>query len=465
MRIELLLGIIILLFLIGCQTQNTEVIVTERDNIDVPQPLPLSEGNTASILPVSTDSENTETIPPEPLILSGSPVIFYTAHLGKDSDILPVQIQEVSPEGEDLGGRGELIKVETDYYGIMGYFPQYEKNYLIHKTYSPSYASSFIYPLTHNGKLFLLQDWGVDEGKNEVKNGWILDPKTGEQLQSLSFSGDAAQIALVQDRIYYRSTTGEDIYGKRSSGGDLYLLELGSSSRVLLEYGDESNGGRLLGGDQLYSYGNGQLRTHDLEGNIVETHTLLSNEEDYTFYSGETGVWYTVKNYGLSGIPAPPDEMVLTPYRLVSYNYRRQLPEVKTTDYLMAIWLQPWIKEQGAHDVLYHWDGAITECPRSNFFIVTQEDVIVTADTGMLKGVTRANILQVASKHFKVEERTITLNELHAAKEAFIASSTKRIIPVSAVDNIAFGSYTDTSVAKKLFDELRLLENAVLTKV
>ena len=318
MRIELLLGIIILLFLIGCQTQNTEVIVTERDNIDVPQPLPLSEGNTASILPVSTDSENTETIPPEPLILSGSPVIFYTAHLGKDSDILPVQIQEVSPEGEDLGGRGELIKVETDYYGIMGYFPQYEKNYLIHKTYSPSYASSFIYPLTHNGKLFLFQDWGVDEGKNEVKNGWILDPKTGEQLQSLSFSGDAAQIALVQDRIYYRSTTGEDIYGKRSSGGDLYLLELGSSSRVLLEYGDESNGGRLLGGDQLYSYGNGQLRTHDLEGNIVETHTLLSNEEDYTFYSGETGVWYTVKNYGLSGIPAPPDEKSYSIYKYSS---------------------------------------------------------------------------------------------------------------------------------------------------
>lgn len=160
-------------------------------------------------------------------------------------------------------------------------------------------------------------------------------------------------------------------------------------------------------------------------------------------------------------IPAPPDKMVLTPFRLVSYAYRRQLPEVKTTDYLIAIWLQPWIKEQGAHDVLYHWDGAITECPRSNFFIVTQDDVIVTADTGMLKGVTRANILQVASKYFKVEERTITLNELRTAKEAFIASSTKRIIPVSAVDDISFEQYTDASVAKKLFNELFLLESAM----
>lgn len=164
-------------------------------------------------------------------------------------------------------------------------------------------------------------------------------------------------------------------------------------------------------------------------------------------------------------IPAPPDQMLVSSYRLVSYAYRRQLPEVKTTDYLMAIWLQPWIKEQGAQDVLYHWDGAITECPRSNFFIVSQDNVIVTADSGMLKGVTRANILQVAAKHFKVEERTVTLNDLHTAKEAFIASSTKRIIPVSSVDDILFESYTDASVAAKLFDELCLLENAVLTKV
>lgn len=67
-------------------------------------------------------------------------------------------------------------------------------------------------------------------------------------------------------------------------------------------------------------------------------------------------------------IAAPPDQMQTGPYKLVTHAYRRQLPEVKTTDYPMAIWLQPWIKEQGAHDVLYHWEGAVTECPRSNFF-------------------------------------------------------------------------------------------------
>jgi len=40
--------------------------------------------------------------------------------------------------------------------------------------------------------------------------------------------------------------------------------------------------------------------------------------------------------------------------RLMTYPHMRQLPELKTIDYLMAIWLQPKLREKGADDVLYH---------------------------------------------------------------------------------------------------------------
>jgi D-alanine transaminase/branched-chain amino acid aminotransferase len=53
--------------------------------------------------------------------------------------------------------------------------------------------------------------------------------------------------------------------------------------------------------------------------------------------------------------------------RLVTYGYQRQLPQVKTIDYLMAIYLQKFIKEKDADDVLYHDQTQIRECPRSNF--------------------------------------------------------------------------------------------------
>lgn len=153
-------------------------------------------------------------------------------------------------------------------------------------------------------------------------------------------------------------------------------------------------------------------------------------------------------------IAVPPAELQTGEYKLVTHAYRRQMPEVKTTDYLMAIWLQPWIKEQSAQDVLYQWEGCVTECPRANFFVVTQNNTLVTPGTGMLKGITRANILSVAKDLMAVEERTVSFEDIRTAKEAFISSSTKRIIPVTAVDDIIFGDYTKDSVAAVLFDRL-----------
>ena len=69
-------------------------------------------------------------------------------------------------------------------------------------------------------------------------------------------------------------------------------------------------------------------------------------------------------------LPGAISEKVQPSIRLVSYPHRRQLPEIKSIDYLMAIWLQPFIKDHGADDVLYQREGIVAECPRSNFFIV-----------------------------------------------------------------------------------------------
>ncbi len=137
--------------------------------------------------------------------------------------------------------------------------------------------------------------------------------------------------------------------------------------------------------------------------------------------------------------------------RLVTYPHQRQMPEVKSIDYLMAIWLQPFIRKNGADDVLYHRggishqdginhpDGIITECPRSNFFMVTAEDTVVTPARHILKGITRMKVLEVAGRQFRTEQRDMTLEELKTAKEAFITSTTKHILPVLQIDDIIIG--------------------------
>ena len=152
-------------------------------------------------------------------------------------------------------------------------------------------------------------------------------------------------------------------------------------------------------------------------------------------------------------ITPPPATIFLPGYKLFTYEHQRQLPEVKTTDYLMAIRLQPWLKEQGGDDILYYQNGLVSECPRSNFFIVTENDTLVTPGRNILKGITRKQLFTIASTAgVQVEERDISIEDIQNAKEAFISSSTKRIIPVTQVDKKQFAPFTTDSVTDKLFN-------------
>lgn len=143
----------------------------------------------------------------------------------------------------------------------------------------------------------------------------------------------------------------------------------------------------------------------------------------------------------------PTPSQVRAGVSLLTYAYRRQLPHVKSIDYLTAIYLQPTLKENDADDLLYHHNGSISECPRSNFFLVTRDDRIVTPSDNRLAGVTRKKVIQLAAKDFPVEERAVTLPEIREAKEAFITSTTRQILPVGRIDDVVFGQ---TGIARHL---------------
>lgn len=140
--------------------------------------------------------------------------------------------------------------------------------------------------------------------------------------------------------------------------------------------------------------------------------------------------------------------------KLMTFDYQRQLSGIKTLDYAMAIWLQPTIRQAGAHDVLYHNQGWVRECPRANFFIVNHDQEIITAATQILPGVIRKNILSLAAQGFRVVERDFNLEELANASEAFITSTTKHILPVLEIDGKAVGTGRPGEVTTNLFDQI-----------
>jgi branched-subunit amino acid aminotransferase/4-amino-4-deoxychorismate lyase len=137
---------------------------------------------------------------------------------------------------------------------------------------------------------------------------------------------------------------------------------------------------------------------------------------------------------------------------IITHEFARDIPEAKTINYTMGIWLQKKIKEQHADDVLYHRDGVVTEFPRCNFFIVKKDNTIVTPDKDALKGVTRKRIIELGGP--RVKEGPVTLHDVYEAKEAFLTSSTKRIQAIVKIDGSPVGNGKPGDITIELWKNL-----------
>lgn len=142
---------------------------------------------------------------------------------------------------------------------------------------------------------------------------------------------------------------------------------------------------------------------------------------------------------------------------LMTFEYQRQFPAVKTIDYMMAIWLQKKLKEVQADEVLYFNNNFYTECPRSNFFLVRSDGVVITPSDNILHGITRKKILEMAPGTFDVQTGMITSTDIHDAKEAFITSTTKMVLPVNRIDRKKFNAPGE--VTKKIQSVLYRLQH------
>ena len=155
----------------------------------------------------------------------------------------------------------------------------------------------------------------------------------------------------------------------------------------------------------------------------------------------------------------PGKEQIEKGVKIITHDYVRDLPTAKTINYSMGIWLINKIKEQEAYDVLYHQNNMVSEFPRCNFFIVRKDDTVVTPKDRVLHGITRKNILKLASKRYKTEEGTITLDDIYQAKEAFLTSTTKRIVPIVQINNTIISDGKPGSVSLSLLNDLISMEH------
>jgi branched-chain amino acid aminotransferase len=94
--------------------------------------------------------------------------------------------------------------------------------------------------------------------------------------------------------------------------------------------------------------------------------------------------------------------------------------------------------------------GNVTEGPGFNVFAVFG-DRVVTSGHGVLHGITRATVIEMArAAGLSAEERALPLEEFWQADEVFLSSSGGGVIPVARVDERSFSNEAPGPVARDL---------------
>lgn len=120
--------------------------------------------------------------------------------------------------------------------------------------------------------------------------------------------------------------------------------------------------------------------------------------------------------------------------KVMTHIYERFLPSCKTLNYLPAILARQKMISAGFDEPLFlDCNRNVLEGARENFFAV-KGNQLITADEGVLGGVTRAVVLEMVD----VEVRTLPYDELKECDGAFFTSTVREIAPITQIDDMHF---------------------------
>jgi len=128
--------------------------------------------------------------------------------------------------------------------------------------------------------------------------------------------------------------------------------------------------------------------------------------------------------------------------------------DIKSVGLLPNVLAKQAAKEAGAQEAWFvDAEGNVKEGGSSNAWIITKDGCLVTrpAEHGILRGITRTTLFEVAAKlGLKIEERGFSVDEAKAAREAFISSATTIAMPVVEVDGSPIANGHPGSVVQSL---------------
>jgi len=141
------------------------------------------------------------------------------------------------------------------------------------------------------------------------------------------------------------------------------------------------------------------------------------------------------------------------------------LAGTKVTSWLHNVWTVDQAHRRGFEDaVLLNEFGHVTECTAANLYIVKNGQVITPPlSSGCLAGVSRLLLEQLGPKAgIPIHERDFTAEEMYAADEVFISSTTRQVQAVEQIEDVRYRNIPGPMTQKlaEIFD-LYVKESAV----
>jgi len=138
-------------------------------------------------------------------------------------------------------------------------------------------------------------------------------------------------------------------------------------------------------------------------------------------------------------------------------------PRIKSLNYLNNIMAKMEGLRAGCVEALMlNHKGEVAECTGDNIFIV-RDGVLMTPpiDAGILEGITRNAVLDIARSHSIVaRECTLLRHDIFIADECFLTGSAAEVIPVTKLDGRMIGNGKPGPITVKLIAAFKEMVNA-----
>lgn len=132
---------------------------------------------------------------------------------------------------------------------------------------------------------------------------------------------------------------------------------------------------------------------------------------------------------------------------------RFQYCNIKTTNLMPNVFAAQKAAKAGATEALFHRGDRVTEAAHSSILMIKDGTVIMPPlDELILPGITRAIVHQICDENdIPVDVRVFTVDELMAADEIILCSTTKNVIYVYEIDGKPVGG-KDAELREKIQD-------------